>query len=374
MIYAKVDAQDRKAIRTKMKTTKNIKWYRRLKVIDLSSQGFSVPELSQMFDLSEATIRRYIHHFNETGLPGLSPGHSPGRPPELTWTQEEWLDLLAQSPADLAQLDTAAQNWTQGLLQQYLAIYHQIKVTQTTISKAIRRVGIRWRRAKRRVHSPDPLYVVKRQRVDQLEQLALSGKLTSEAAAHPRSDEPPKPALLAFLDSTDLHWNPDIGSTYGLIGQQVKVDTPGLENPWYALFGSLVFPSGEGLYTIHQRKRAVELLEHLQLLIELDQNHFWFVVLDNASAHTTPAVVSFADQHRDRLELVYLPTYSPHLNLIERLWRLMRSQVTRNRFYDSLNEVAKAAVNWLNTLPFTQFCSLMGIDEHQLAFVNKHFS
>ena len=374
MIYAKVDAPDLEAIRAEMKTTKNIKWYRRLKVIDLSSQGFSVPELSQIFDLSEATIRRYIHHFNEAGLPGLSPGHSPGRPPELTWTQEEWLDLLAQSPADLAQLDTAAQNWTQGLLQQYLAIYHQIEVTQTTISKTIRRVGIRWRRAKRRVHSPDPLYVVKRQRVDQLEQLALSGKLTSAAAAHPRSDEPPKPALLAFLDSTDLHWNPDIGSTYNLIGQQVKVDTPGLENPWYALFGSLVFPSGEGLYTIHQRKRAAELLEHLQLLIELDQNHFWFIVLDNASAHTTPAVQAFAEQHQDRLELVYLPTYSPHLNLIERLWRLMRSQVTRNHFFESLNHVAEAAVNWLNTLPFTQFCSLMGIDEHQLAFVNKHFS
>ena len=373
MIYAKVDAQDREAIRDEMKTTKNIKWYRRLKVIDLSSQGFSVPELSQMFDLSEATIRRYIHHFNEAGLPGLSSGHSPGRPPEITWTQAEWLDVLAQSPVDLAQLETAAQNWTQGLLKQYLAIYHQIKVTQTTISKAIRRAGIRWRRAKR-VYSPDPLYIVKRQRVDQLEQLALSDKLTSEAAAHPRSDEPPKPALLAFLDSTDLHWNPDIGSTYGPIGQQMKVDTPGLENPWYALFGSLLFPSGEGLYTIHHRKRTPELLEHLQLLIELDQNHFWFVILDNASAHTTPAVEAFAEQHQDRLELVYLPTYSPHLNLIERLWRLMRSQVTRNHFFESLNDVAEAAVNWLTTLPFTQFCSLMGIDEHQLAFVDKHFS
>jgi transposase len=204
--------------------------------------------------------------------------------------------------------------------------------------------------------------------------LALSGKLTSEAAAHPRSDEPPKPASLVFLDSTDLHWNPDIGSTYGPIAKQVKVNTPGLENPWYALFGSLAFPSGEGLYTIHQRKRAAEFLEHLQLLIDLDQNHFWFVILDNASAHTTSAVETFAVQHQDQLELVYLPTYSPHLNLIERLWRLMRSQVTRNRFYESLTDVAEAAVNWLNTLPFTQFCSLIGIDERQIAFVNKPFS
>jgi transposase len=371
MIYAKVDAQEQEALQAEMTTTKNVKWYRRLKVIDLSGQGYSVPELAQLFDLAAGTIRRYIHGFNEAGLAGLQPGYGQGRRLALTWSKAQWLDLLAQSPADLAQLNTAAQNWTQALLRQYLATYHQVQVTQTTISKTLRRVGIRWRRAKRRVHSPDPLYVVKRQRVADLQQLALSGSLTSEAAAHPRSDEPPKPAALVFLDSTDLHWCPDIGSTYGPVGQQVKVDTPGLENPWYALFGSLLFPSGEGLYTIHQRKRAAELLEHLQLLIELDPYLFWFVVLDNASAHTTPAIEAFAAQHQERMELVYLPTYSPHLNLIERLWRLMRSQVTRNRFYESLTALAEAAVHWLDTLPFDDLGSLMGIDEHQLAFVYK---
>jgi transposase len=374
MIYAQVDAQQRNILHAEMKTAMNVKWYQRLKIIDLSGQGFTVSELSQMFDLATGTIRRYIHAYNEAGLDGLQPDYGQGRPLTLDWSKEQWLDLLAQSPADLAQLATGAQNWTQALLRQYLAAYHQIEVTQTTISKALRRAGIRWRRAKRRVHSPDPLYVVKRQRIADLQQLALEGRLTSQAAAHPRSDEPPKPATLVFLDSTDLHWCPDIGATYGPVGQQVKVNTPGLENPWYALFGSLHFPSGEGLYTVHHRKRAAELLEHLQLLINQDPHHFWFVVLDNASAHTTPAVISFAAAHRQQLELVYLPTYSPHLNHIERLWRLMRGKVTRNRFYESLTAVAEAAVQWLENLPFAQFCSLMGIHERQLVFVNKPFS
>lgn len=374
MIYAKVDAQQQEALYAQMKATQNAKWYRRLKVIDLSAQGHSVGELAQMFNICAGTIRRYIHSFNENGLNSLQPGYGQGRPLRLTWTKAYWLDLLAQSPADLPLLETADQNWTQALLRRYLAKYHQIEATQTTISKTLRRLGIRWRRAKRRVYSPDPLYVVKRQRVADLQQLATSGSLTTGAAAHPRSDEPPKAATLVFLDSTDLHWCPDIGSTYGPIGQQVKVNTPGLENPWYALFGSLCFPSGEGLYTVHRRKRAAELLEHLQLLIELDPNHFWFVVLDNASAHTTPAIETFASEHHEQLELVYLPTYSPHLNHIERLWRLMRSRVTRNRFYESLNAVAQAAVDWLDNLSFAEFCSLMGIDERQLAFVNKPFS
>ena len=374
MLFAKIDVQDQETLRNEMRTTTNVKWYRRLKVIDLSAQGHSVPQLSQLFELCAGTIRRYIHSYNEAGIGGLRPGYGVGRPPAVNWTAAEWQDVLAQSPADITELETGAQNWTQALLREYLACMHQITVTQTTISKALRRVGIRWRRAKQRVHSPDPLYVVKRQRVATLQQMALAGSLTSREAAHPRSDEPPKPAYLAFLDSTDLHWCPDLGPTYTPVGRQVKVDTPGLENPWYALFGSLLFPSGEGLYTIHHRKRAAELLEHLQLLIDLDIEAFWFVVLDNASAHTTAAVHRFAQQHHERLELVFLPTYSPHLNPIERLWRFMRSQVTRNRFYASLVDLAEAAVCWLNQLPFAQFSSVLGIDDHQLAFVDKPFS
>lgn len=52
----------------------------------------------------------------------------------------------------------------------------------------------------------------------------------------------------------------------------------------------------------------------------------------------------------------------------------MRNQVTRNRFHDSLIAVAEAAVHWLDTLPFTELCSLLGINEHELTFVEEPFS
>ena len=145
--------------------------------------------------------------------------------------------------------------------------------------------------------------------------------------------------------------------------------SPGYANPWLALFGSLLFPSGEGLYTIHAQKRHQEVQAHLQCLLDLEPDAFWFVVLDNASAHTTEQLTPFWQQHLDCLELVFLPTYSPHLNLIERLWRFMRGQVTRNHFYESLTAEAEAVVNWLSKLPFSRFCSLMGLDDSQLLFV-----
>lgn len=153
----------------------------------------------------------------------------------------------------------------------------------------------------------------------------------------------------------------------------MRVNSPGLANPWYALFGSLEYPSGEGLYTIHERKRHQEVRRHLELLLESDPDICWIVVLDSASAHTTPKLDPFLTQHQDRLVLVFQPTYSPHCNLIERLWRLMRGQMTKNQFYDSLKELTEAVVEWLEKLPFSKFCSLMGIDEAQLIFVKENY-
>jgi transposase len=197
----------------------------------------------------------------------------------------------------------------------------------------------------------------------------VAGTLSSHDVPDADVSQPARPAKLVFFDSTDLHWCPDVGQSYVPQGTQVRVPSQGLANPWYALFGSLEYPTGAGLYTMHQRKRHQEVRAHLEGLLERDPDAFWIVVLDSASAHTTPKLKAFLTEHGDRLGLVFQPTYSPHLNLIERLWRLMRGQMTRNQFYHSLKELAEAVVKWLEKLPFAKFCSLMGIDEEQVLFI-----
>jgi transposase len=369
MIYAKVNKKGQKKIKKAVVEAQELKWYRRLKIIQLSGQGYGVPELAQMFDLSKATVRIYLKRYNNNGLKGLVPNYRSGRTASLNWTKEQWLDVLNQAPSDFEKLESGAKNWSQALLQQYLAEYHQVHLSQPAISKTLRKVGVNWRRAKLTVTSPDPLYTVKRQRLETLKAKALQGDLTSQEAQHPPPDPPPKRAYLVFFDSTDLHWCPDLGCGYTAQGSQIKVASPGLNNPWYALFGSLIFPSGEGLYTIHEHKRHQEVAAHLQLLIQRDPEGFWFVVMDNASAHTTAQLDPFWQQHQDRLEPVYLPTYSPNLNLIERLWRFMRSQLTRNQFYENLTALSETVVNWLEHLPFSRFCSLMGLDDLVRQFV-----
>ena len=199
--------------------------------------------------------------------------------------------------------------------------------------------------------------------MEQLKQKAKIGVLSSLDASDVDLDQSIKPAKLVYFDSTDLHLCPEVGHTYQPSGQQLKVETPGNHNPWYALFGSLIYPSGEGLYTIHQLKRHQEVMAHLQLLVDSEPETFWFVVLDNASAHTTPALDQFLQDNRHQLELVFLPTYSPNLNLIEKLWKMMRSQTTNNQSFAHLPALSEAVVHWFEKLSFAQFCSLMGFSD-----------
>ena len=61
------------------------------------------------------------------------------------------------------------------------------------------------------------------------------------------------------------------------------------------------------------------------------------IILDNAGYHKCKEVKEYLEQH-PKIQLHYLPPYSPNLNLIERLWKIMREKVTYNKYYKTFLE------------------------------------
>ncbi len=75
------------------------------------------------------------------------------------------------------------------------------------------------------------------------------------------------------------------------------------------------------------------------------------VVLDNAPFHTAGAVRDArAGWEAKGLRLYYLPSYCPHLNPIEGVWRRVKRFLMPRRFYDSLAELKQAVLSALNLL------------------------
>jgi len=59
------------------------------------------------------------------------------------------------------------------------------------------------------------------------------------------------------------------------------------------------------------------------------------LVLDNARFHHALINREFLNSVKDKLELMYLPAYSPELNPIESFWKKTRRGVTHNRYFES---------------------------------------
>ena len=150
MLYAKVDQVGRKSLNQALKTVQNAKWYRRLKVIDLSAKGQTVAEIATIFDLRDNTVRIYINRYDQGGLEGLKPNYGQGRNQTITLSKDELSAILERSPSQFEKLNTGARNWNQALMKQYLWAYYQIDVSQSAISAKFKQLGIPWNRAKKK--------------------------------------------------------------------------------------------------------------------------------------------------------------------------------------------------------------------------------
>lgn len=69
------------------------------------------------------------------------------------------------------------------------------------------------------------------------------------------------------------------------------------------------------------------------------------VVLDNARYQRCRAVLQIAE--RLHIQLLFLPPYSPNLNLIERLWKFVKKKVLYNHFYSDFNVFCFAIISCL---------------------------
>ena len=72
------------------------------------------------------------------------------------------------------------------------------------------------------------------------------------------------------------------------------------------------------------------------------------LVLDNARYQKCRIVTALASQLN--IELLYLPTYSPNLNLIERLWKFVKKKVLYSKYYANFSEFRDAITDCLKQI------------------------
>lgn len=63
------------------------------------------------------------------------------------------------------------------------------------------------------------------------------------------------------------------------------------------------------------------------------------LITDNAKYHHAKLHREWRDEHAERFVLYFLPPYSPDLNPVERVWKLVRRTCLHNRYFHTLKEI-----------------------------------
>jgi transposase len=83
------------------------------------------------------------------------------------------------------------------------------------------------------------------------------------------------------------------------------------------------------------------------------------LVWDNARYQKCAAVFELANKLG--ITLVYLPSYSPHLNLIERLWRFVRKECLYSRYYVNFSDFKSAISTLIDTAHISKYEQLKSL-------------
>ena len=250
----------------------------------------------------------------------------------------ELIERLQHAPGEEARLQLAPtpdgpapSRWT---LRGIRATFPWLKnYTLSGVWRVLHRYGLHIRAARVRQHSPDPEYVAKLDRL--LECLR-------DAAAHPGEVE------VVFLDEMGYYRWPAEGRTWCQMAptEAPQAERDGPNNKQWRVIGALNALSGRVDYLDAYIIGREKVIRFYQQLVDAYANvRKLYVVQDNWSIHTHPEVQAALGE-LPQIEPVWLPTYAPWLNPIEKLWRWLREQVlTLHRLagdWDALRERVNA--------------------------------
>jgi putative transposase len=202
--------------------------------------------------------------------------------------------------------------WSCAALSMTVAVLAQIKVSRETIRLELKAAGYVWKRAKLKGRDDDP------ERARRLARIRLLFE-------NQQPDE-----LILFADELDIDLLPKVGYQWMLKGTQLEIRTPG-KNQKHYLAAALNPETGQTYYVLGPKKNNVlfrKLLDHLQQTFRKRYRKI-YVVCDNYRIHKAKAVDRWLEEH-SRFELVWLPSYCPRANPIERVFGDVHDKCTRN--------------------------------------------
>jgi transposase len=290
----------------------------RIKAIILLNEGWTYNQIAKALLLDTRTIYRYREIYEQKGVDGFWDNNYKGgfcrlSPDQLSILKNE---LTENIYSDAKKIST------------YIYQQFGLEYSPNGLVPLLHKIGFSYKKTKAVPSKADPDRQKKfiRSYKNRLNSLKNDEKIYFSDAVHPTYNMMP-----------DYAWLPK--------GQDVFIASNSGRQRLNIL----------GAYSPNDKSRIIHschtvnqdsVIDLLKLIEKRNSNcSKIYVYMDNARCNYSRKVRRYLK--KSKIKLLYLPSYSPNLNLIERLWRLMKRSVIGNCYYETFEQFTQACIQFL---------------------------
>jgi len=290
----------------------------KINAVILLGDGWNLCEVKEALLLDEETLRSYVEKYQTGGVDELIKTHYAGKASQL-------------DKALCAELETTIYLTTSAVIE-YVRETFGIEYAVSGMRDALHRLGYEFKKPKLVPGTPDT----------QAQEIFAEqyGRFMETKG---------QDVEVVFLDA--VHPEHNTMAAYGWIkkGEQRRLQTNSGRQR-LNLHGAI---NAETMDMTVIESQTIDKESTLQLFELLNQKYRYakevIVILDNARYHYAREVQAWLKDN-GRIRLVFLPAYSPELNLIERVWKFFKKKVLYNQYYQDLKAFRAAAIHFFNNI------------------------
>jgi len=278
---------------------------RRKQVVRLHRKGLGVMAIAAMTGLSYPAARWAIDLYEGGGYGALKPtprGRESGQGRTLTAEQEAVIQrTICDKRPEQLKMEFAL--WSRAAVRQLIEQEFGVKLAVRTVGDYLKRWGFTPQKPIKRAYEQRP-----------------------EAVQAWLDEQYPEIEKRAKAEGGEIHWgdetalvNTDVrGRCYAPAGKTPVIYTVGGTRQKLSMIATVTNQGKTRWMIIDEAFNSDKLIEFLEALIK-DAGKKVFLILDNLRVHHSKPVKAWAAERQDKIELFYLPSYSPELNPEERL-------------------------------------------------------
>ncbi len=295
--------------------------------------GMTQAEAARVFRVHRNAVNRWIRRYREGGWAGLAEqrrGRRPGEQPALSERrQQELIALVRDSTPD--QLGLAGFLWTRDAVAELLAQRYGVWLARTTVGGYLRGWGFSPQRPQRRALEQNPVAVAR----------WLAEEFPAICALAKREG-----GVVLWLDEMGVRSDAAAGRSWAPVGQTPVIKRTGKRfrvNMISAISnqGLLRFRLFTGSFT------GAVFIDFLRRLLRDCQGRKVHLIVDGHPVHRAKLVSAWVGRHAERIELHFLPGYSPELNPVELLNHDVKANAAGRRRPRSAGELREELHGYL---------------------------